>query len=66
MPDPLTRAELCTPAGLLRHLLAVNRQGVWFVQVEHDRYVPLPKWLWPFCLEALPDAERLEGADDGS
>lgn len=60
-PPPLPVVpDLGTPAGLLRHLLVRNREGVWFVMIDYEQYVPLPRWMWAWCWQALPDARVLE------
>lgn len=44
---------------LLKQLLVVNRQGVWCVELDGG-YAQLPKRLWPYCKQLLPDIEPLK------
>lgn len=45
---------------LLRELLVVNKNGVWFIRIPYrDAYYPVPKWMVNQCKQALKNPEKI-------
>lgn len=57
--DDIGDPDINTAAGMLRYLLRINDNGIAFVFNEsHQKYMPLPKWMWGHAKLALDDAKQ--------